>query len=274
MAEADIAVIGGSGLYRLAAESDAPARVIPTPYGPATVALLELAGRRVGFLPRHGVDHSVAPQQIPARANIWALASLGVRAVVSTAAVGGLRPEYGPGTLVLPDQLVDRTSGRADSYFDEGPVQHLPAADPFDPALHRIAIDALHGAGETFRPAGTVVVISGPRFSTRAESHWYAAMGGDVVNMTLSPEIVLAAELGIGTATVAFVTDTDAGVAADAAGDPDRADQERVFARLATAQPRILAAVEAIVRGIPDDYRGPQLIAPDAVAAVLARSAR
>jgi len=273
MTQTPIGVIGGSGLYRLMDAADSESRTVATPYGPASIALGEFAGRSVAFLTRHGADHSIAPHLIRYRANIWALASLGVKAIVSSSAVGGLTAEYAPGSLVLTDQFIDRTHGRADSFFDQGTVQHLAAADPFDPVLHRIAQAALTVAGETFRPSGTAVVIQGPRFSTRAESRWFAASGGHIINMTMYPEVPLAAELGIGTVNLAFVTDSDAGVepAPDSRPDADAVSHELVLDRLAAAQPRILAAIETILRAIPEHYAGVALIPADAIADVLAR---
>jgi len=268
-----IGIIGGSGLYRLLDPTTSEQRTVETPYGPARVAVGTFAGRDVVFLTRHGADHSVAPHLVPYRANIWALASLGVTAIVSSSAVGGLTAEYAPGSLVLTDQFLDRTNGRADTFFDwpathGGSVQHLAAADPFDPALHDVARGALRAAGETFLPSGTAVVIQGPRFSTRAESRWYAASGGHIINMTMYPEVPLAAELGMGTVNLAFVTDSDAGV--DRADD-DTVSHQLVLERLLAAQPRIVAAIETIIRAIPDDYAGVSLIPAEAVAAVLAR---
>ena len=269
---APIGVIGGSGLYRLMDADSSESRTIPTPYGPATVALGEFAGRTVAFLTRHGADHSVAPHLIGYRGNIWALASLGVKAIVSSSAVGGLTAAYPPGSLVLTDQFIDRTSGRPDTFFDQGSVQHLAAADPFDPELHRIARAALTVAGEDFLPTGTAVVVQGPRFSTRAESRWFAAAGGHIVNMTMYPEVPLAAELGIGTVNLAFVTDSDAGLQqAGAQPDADAVSHELVLDRLAAAQPRIVAAIETILRAIPENYPGVDLIPAEAVAGVLAR---
>ena len=278
-ARASLAVIGGSGLYRLFDPDESARLDVPTPYGPADVAIGSLAGRRIAFLTRHGSDHSVAPHLINYRANVWALASLGVRAIVSSAAVGGVSPEYPPGTLALPDQFIDRTWGRSDTFFDRGSVQHLAAADPFCPRLHGIAVDALAAAGIDITPAGTVVVIQGPRFSTRAESLWFRAAGAHLVNMTLYPEVPLAAELNIGTVNLSFVTDSDAGPSAAGAGaDNDDLDDagdelsaELVFARLKAAQPQIIAAIEAILQAVPDDYATRDLIDPAAVAAVLAR---
>ncbi|MDF2442592.1 MAG: 5-methylthioadenosine phosphorylase [Subtercola sp.] len=282
-----IAVIGGSGLYSLFDESAAGTETltVPTPFGetssPITVG--RIGDRTVAFLTRHGADHSVAPHQINYRANIWALKSLGVQAIVSSAAVGGVSPDVPPGTLVLTDQFIDRTWGRPDTFFDRGRVQHLAAADPFCPALHSLAASALTGAGEVFSSTGTVVVIQGPRFSTRAESVWFRAAGADTVNMTLVPEVTLAAELNIGTVNLSFVTDADAGLAPSAAAvasavrsaaavaatEPDSVSADLVFRRLRDAQPRIVRAIEAIVAAIPADYEPRELIAPGEVERVM-----
>lgn len=260
-----VAVIGGSGLYSLFNADESEQRTVETPYGSVRVTLGRLGSRDVAFLPRHGTDHSIAPHLINYRANIWALASIGVRAIVSSAAVGGVSPDYPPGSLALPDQFIDRTWGRADTFYDQGSVQHLAAADPFCPDLHDIAVDALGGTGI---PTATVVVVQGPRFSTRAESLWYRAAGAHLVNMTLYPEVPLAAELGIGTATIAYVTD------ADAAPADEELSSELVFARFAAAQPRIIAAIESVVAAIPEDYTPRELIPAADVAAVLARPVR
>ena len=270
-----VAVIGGSGLYSLFADEVAERRSIPTPYGVVEVTLGELAGRRAAFITRHGKDHSVPPHLINYRANIWALASLGVRTILSSSAVGGVSETYPPGTLVLTDQFIDRTNGRPDTFYDQGSVQHLAAADPFAPALHEIAAAALTAAGEEFADGGTVVVIQGPRFSTRAESLWFRAAGAHTVNMTMYPEIVLAAELNIDTVNLSFVTDADAGIAPadNAEGDVDAVSHQLVLARLLDAQPRIIAAIETIVRALPADYTPRESIPSSAVAAVLARAA-
>lgn len=261
---APVAVIGGSGLYELFDASSSETRRVPTPYGDVQLTRGELGGRDAIFLPRHGSGHSVAPHLIPYRANLWALAASGVTAIVSTAAVGSVDPEYPVGTLALPDQYLDRTRGRVDTFFDEGSVQHLPSADPFCPELREIA-GRVAGAD---RAAATVAVIPGPRFSTRAESLALRQAGAHLVNMTLYPEVPLAAELTIGTVTLAIVTDADA----DAAEEPVTA--EVVFARLRDARPRLVAAIESIVSAIPPGYRARDLIATEAVAEVLARPVR
>ena len=208
-----IAVIGGSGLYSLF--DDSVPLTVDTPFGATSspISIGRIAGRTVAFLTRHGADHSVAPHLINYRANIWALRSLGVRAIVSSAAVGGVSPDAPVGSLLLTDQFIDRTWGRPDTFFDRDTVQHLAAADPFCPALHGHAAAALAAAGEVFSSTGTVVVIQGPRFSTRAESQWFRAAGAHTVNMTLVPEVTLAAELNMGTVNLSFVTDADAGLA-------------------------------------------------------------
>jgi 5'-deoxy-5'-methylthioadenosine phosphorylase len=283
-ADVSVAVIGGSGLYRLFDAGTETAVDIVTPYGPtsASITIGVRAGRRVAFLARHGGDHSVAPHLINYRANIWALASLGVKAIISSSAVGGVSPDYPPGMLVVTDQFIDRTSGRAGTFFDQGAVAHLAAADPFDPELRRLAIGALAALNENFAPAGTCVVIQGPRFSTRAESLWFRAAGAHTVNMTQYPEVVLAAELNIGTVNLSFVTDADAGLApvpspptgtapTAAAADPDAVSAGLVFTRLRAAQPRILAAIDGILRALPEHFAPRVLIAPEQVSAVLDR---
>jgi len=270
MTIATVAVIGGSGLYRLFDPELSTLREVTTPYGVVTVTVGELADRAVAFITRHGADHSVPPHLINYRANIWALASLGVTVILSSSAVGGIDADCPPGTIVLTDQLIDRTWGRPDTFYDQGSVQHLPAADLFDPTLHTLATAALTAAGEKFVDRGTVVVIQGPRFSTRAESLWFRSIGATTVNMTMYPEVVLACELNIATVNLSFVTDTDAGIAPDS--DPENAvSHQLVLQRLLDAQPRIVAAIETILRALPADFAGAELIPASAAAGVLAR---
>lgn len=213
MSTPDVAVIGGSGFYTFL---DDPEQVaVETPYGPpsAPVAVgtvsTDEGDRTVAFLPRHGADHRFPAHRVPYRANLWALRSLGVRQVLAPCAVGGLRPELGPGSFVVPDQLVDRTTGRHQTYYDTGAV-HVSFADPYCDRLRGHLLDGLADHEPT--DGGAMVVIEGPRFSTRAESRWYAEQGWAVVNMTGHPEAVLARELALCYATVALVTDHDAGV--------------------------------------------------------------
>lgn len=220
---ADVAVIGGSGLYALLDQPET--RKIDTPYGepsdPVTIATV--GAIRVAFLPRHGADHRFPPHKIPYRANMWALRSLGVRQILAPCAVGGLRPELGPGTFVVPDQLIDRTSGRIQTFYDTGAV-HVNFADPYCPNGRRVALEATARHGIDAVDGGAMVVIEGPRFSTRAESRWFTAIGGAIVNMTGHPEAILARELGLCYAAIALVTDLDAGVEGD-----QGVTQEEVF---------------------------------------------
>ena len=214
---ADVAVIGGSGLYSLL-DDDAVTVKVDTPYGdpssPITIAAV--GGARVAFLARHGLAHELPPHRVPYLANAWALHSLGVRRVLAPCAVGSLRPEVGPGALVVPDQVVDWTHGRTQTFhdsFDGGPI-HAEFADPYCPDVREAALDAADGQGWSAVDGGTMVVIDGPRFSTRAESQFFAAQGWLLVNMTGHPEAVLARELGLCYSPVALVTDLDAGVTA------------------------------------------------------------
>ncbi|WP_433301245.1 S-methyl-5'-thioadenosine phosphorylase [Actinoplanes sp. CA-030573] len=207
---AEIGVIGGSGLYALL--TDAEEIEVSTPYGPPSdpITVARVGDRRVAFLPRHGRDHRFPPHKIPYRANLWAMRALGVRQIVAPCAVGGLRPELGPGTFVVPDQLIDRTSGRVQTFYDEGAV-HVSFADPYCPNGRRVLLESdVHPVD-----GGAMVVVEGPRFSTRAESRWFTAIGGAVVNMTGHPEAVLARELALCYTTIALVTDLDAGVEGD-----------------------------------------------------------
>jgi 5'-methylthioadenosine phosphorylase len=274
-----IGVIGGSGLYDLFESGSADELRVPTPYGEPSspVTIGTMAGRRVAFLTRHGRDHSVAPHRINHRANLWALRSLGVRALLTSSAVGGLHPDYAPGTFVVTDQLIDRTWGREQSFFDDD-VQHLSFADPFDPALRAAAIDALGRLGVPARTTGTCVVIQGPRFSTRAESRAHRADGGHTINMTLCPEVQLAAELGIGTVNLSYVTDADAGLSPDelAAGTVGESavTAGSVFERLTAANTTIVRAIEAVVAGLPADYAPRELVPAAASAALLDRAVR
>jgi 5'-methylthioadenosine phosphorylase len=206
-----LGVIGGSGFYSFFGP-DARRINLDTPYGPPSAAITvgSVGAHEVAFLPRHGVRHEFSPHTVPYRANMWAMRALGVRRIFAPCAVGSLNPALGPGAMVVPDQLVDRTSGRADTYFDAGGI-HVGFADPYCPALRAAAAelpDVVDG--------GTMVVIQGPRFSTRAESRWFADQGFSLVNMTGYPEAVLARELEICYAAISLVTDLDAGVEAGA----------------------------------------------------------
>ncbi len=212
LARADIGVIGGSGFYEFLESADEVS--VDTPYGVPSDPIVtgEVAGRTVAFVPRHGRDHRFPPHKIPYRANLWALRSLGVRQIVAPTAVGSLNAAHGPGRLAIPDQIVDRTTGRSQTFYEERGAVHIPFADPYCPAGRAQAIQAARAAGWDLADSGTLVVIDGPRFSTRAESRWYAAQGWSLIGMTGHPEAVLARELALCYTAVALVTDTDAGV--------------------------------------------------------------
>jgi 5'-methylthioadenosine phosphorylase len=224
MAAAEIAVIGGSGFYQWleGANSVSPS----TPHGEpsAPISIGTVGGRQVAFLPRHGSGHEIAPHAVNARANLWALRELGVRRVIGPCAVGSLRPDVGPGDLVVLDQLIDRTWGRPDSYLQV--VEHVSFADPYCPELRSTLLGAAAEPsgpgwpGGAVHDRGTVVVVQGPRFSTRAESRWYQSAGVDVINMTQYPEAYLARELGLCYAGLALVTDRDVGMEGDADSAP------------------------------------------------------
>ena len=210
-AYAEIAVIGGSGLYDMDALTNVDRLDVETPFGSPSdsIVLGDLAGVRMAFLPRHGRGHRFNPTRIPARANIYALKTLGVERIISVSAVGSLKEEFAPLDLVIPSQLIDRTRLRESTFFDEHVVTHIGIADPFcydaSRAIHRAAqqIDV------NVHPGGTMVVMEGPAFSTRAESFMYRSWGADIIGMTALPEAKLAREAEMCYATMAWITDYD-----------------------------------------------------------------
>jgi 5'-methylthioadenosine phosphorylase len=209
---AEIGVFGGSGFYSLL--DDVREVKVDTPYGAPSDSLFlaDVAGRRVAFLPRHGRRHTIPPHRINYRANVWAMRSLGVKAAISPCAAGSLALNVKPGDFVVCDQFVDRTSGRADTFYDGPIVTHLSSAETYDPVLRRLAIDTIRDHGIEVHETGTVVVIQGPRFSTKSESKWFSDAGWEVINMTQYPEAWLCRELGIAVVNISLITDYDAGV--------------------------------------------------------------
>ena len=171
-----------------------------------------MGGKRVAFLPRHGVHHELPPHRVPYRANVWAMRELGVRRIIGPNASGALKAELRLGEFVVCDQFVDRTSGRSDTFYDGPETTHVSAADPYCPELRRLLVETAAELGIPARDGGTVVTIQGPRFSTRAESRWFQTMGWDVINMTAYPEGHLARELALCYANISMVTDHDVGV--------------------------------------------------------------
>ncbi len=246
MTHADVAVIGGTGFYSFLDDSPdgVEEHVVETPYGApsAPISVGTVAGRQVAFLPRHGRHHEHPPHCIRYRANLWALRSLGVRQVLAPCAVGGLREEVAPGDVVVPDQLVDRTTGRTGTFVEAGAV-HLPFADPYCAGVSA----ALLSAAPDARAGGAMVVIDGPRFSTRAESRHYAEQGWTLINMTGAPEAALARELRMCYASIALVTDMDAG-----AESGEGVGQEEVFALFRANLDRLKGVLAAAVAGLPD----------------------
>jgi 5'-methylthioadenosine phosphorylase len=223
-------VFGGSGFYRFL--DDVTEVEVETPFGPtaAPIAVGTVGSRTVAVLPRHGARHEHPPHRVPYRANVWAMHALGVTSVFGPCASGSLQPTVVPGSFVVPDQLVDRTSGRADTFFDgdDGrPVHHVAFGDPYDEALRRVAVEACRTEGVEVHDGGTVVTIQGPRFSTRAESRWFGSHGWEVINMTQHPEAVLCREAGLRYAAIALITDFDAGL--EGTGIP-AVTQDEVFA--------------------------------------------
>ena len=248
---AKIAVIGGSGLYSLGPPVE---EVWPhTPYGrPSDSIRLTAVGEQVvAFLPRHGRDHTVPPHEINYRANLSALSSLGVERVIGPCAVGSLRADLEPGSVVVCDQFFDRTRSRRDTFFDGPEVKHLSVAEPYCAEMRPLAAEAASQAGFGVTPAGTVVVIQGPRFSTKAESQWFGRMGGDVIGMTQYPEVVLARELGMCYVTLAVVTDYDAGLA----GRPDVAPvtHEEVIAAFGRSREKLVDALQRLIAAVPEE---------------------
>ena len=211
MTEVKLAVIGGSGLYDMEALIDVEERRIPTPFGNPSDAIVigTLSGTRIAFLPRHGRGHRLTPTEVPYRANIWALKSLGVERIISISACGSMQEKYAPRHIVIPDQIYDNTKKRSYSFFGDGLVAHLSLAEPFCPHMRQILYEAAKRAGATVHMGGTFITIEGPRFSTRGESHVYRSWGMDIIGMTAVPEAQLAREAEICYATMAHVTDYD-----------------------------------------------------------------
>ncbi len=255
-ARADVGVIGGSGFYSFL--DDAERVPVETPFGPPSddVRVGVVDGRDVAFIARHGQGHRLSPHRVNYRANLWALRSVGVRQVLAPCAVGSLVPEHGPGSLVVPDQVIDRTWGRAHTVYaepgtspdgaDRGPVVHVSFAEPYCPRGRTAVLEASAASGSPAVDGGTLVVVNGPRFSSRAESVWHRQAGGTLVGMTGMPEAGIARELAMCFTTIALVTDHDAGVEGQ-----DVVTHADVLAVFAGNMERLKALLLDVIRRLP-----------------------
>ncbi len=245
---AEIGVFGGSGFYSLLER--AREVWIETPYGAPSdkVAIGEIAGKTVAFLPRHGKEHLYPPQTINYRANLWAMKELGVSRIIGPTACGSLKKDVAPGDMVVADQVVDRTTGRRDTFYDGPITTHVSFADPYCPQLRPLAIEALKSLSITTHETGTIVVIQGPRFSTRAESKWFQDAGWEVINMTQYPECYLARELEICYVNISLITDYDVGLP----GAPP-VTHEDVLKVFASNNDRVKQAIFKIIAAIPSE---------------------
>ena len=243
MDTAEVGIFGGSGFYSLL--EGVSERIVETPYGPPSAALSigEIGDRKVAFLPRHGSRHELPPHRINYRANVWALKSAGVTRVIGPCAAGSLQEHVKPGQFVVCDQLVDRTSGRIDTFYDGPITTHVSFADPYCPELRELAISTAREEGIEVHDRGTVVTIQGPRFSTRAESTWYRGSGWEVINMTQYPEAYLARELEMCYVNVALITDYDVGVE----GEIEAVSHEEVLKVFSANNERLRALLFSLV---------------------------
>lgn len=255
MPTAEIGVFGGSGFYTLI--EGAQELRIDTPYGPPSDVLTvgEIAGHRVAFLPRHGRQHQLPPHTINYRANIAAMKQLGVTRILAPTAAGSLQPHIRPGEFVLCDQLVDRTWGRKDTFFDGPETMHVSLADPYCPQLREVAWEAVRRLALPGHPTGTAVIIQGPRFSTRAESRWFRAAGWEVINMTQYPECPLAREAELCYLNISVITDYDVGVEGDPQATPVSA--EEVLRQFAANLGRLKDLIAAVIAAIPAERTCP-----------------
>ena len=249
--EAEIGVYGGSGFYSLI---ENPREVwVETPYGLPSdkIALGEIAGRKVAFLPRHGKDHRFPPQSINYRANAWAFKELGITRIIGPTACGSLQAHVKPGSMVVADQIVDRTSGREDTFYSGPITTHVSFADPYCSQMRPIAVDALRSIGIETHDKGTIVIIQGPRFSTRAESKWFSGLGWEVINMTNYPESYLARELEMCYVNISLITDYDVGLEGQGGITPvSHAEVMKVFA---TNNDRVKEGIFKIIAALPKE---------------------
>jgi 5'-methylthioadenosine phosphorylase len=253
--QADIGIFGGSGFYSFV-DNLKPYK-IETPYGaPSSQVMIgEIYGRKIAFIPRHGKQHQYPPHMVNYRANLYAFKLLGVKRVIGPCAAGSLKPEIKPGDFVICDQYVNLTSGRKDTFYDGPITTHISSADPYCPQLREIAIECCKKLGLSFHPDGTVVVIQGPRFSTRAESRWFRSLGWDVINMTQYPEVTLARELEMCYVNISLITDYDTGLE----GDPNikPVTHEEVMRIFQENIDKLKSLIVEMIRVIPEERNCP-----------------
>ncbi len=248
---AEIGVFGGSGLYSMEGATVLEELKVETPFGAPSdlITIVEIAGKRIAFLPRHGRKHQYPPHKVPYKANIWAMKVLGVERVLAPNAVGSLQRHVKPGDFVICDQFVDRTRHRDDTFFNGPLTTHVSTADPYCPQLREIAIQACRDLGIPHHERGTVVVIEGPRFSTKAESRWFTQMGWEVINMTQYPEVVLAREAELCYVNISIVTDYDTGLVAE--GEVEPVSAEEVMRNFAASVEKARQLIAEIIRRLP-----------------------
>jgi 5'-methylthioadenosine phosphorylase len=250
---ADVGIFGGSGFYSFL--DDVTETTLQTPYGEpsAPISIGSIDGRDVAFLPRHGLKHEIPPHRINYRANVWALKELGVTRIMGPCAAGSLQEHVRPGHFVISDQLVDRTAGRSDTFYDGPVTTHVSFADPYCPELRSLAAESARDEGIRVHERGTVVTIQGPRFSTRSESRWYRSAGWEVINMTQYPEAYLARELEICYVNVSLITDYDVGVEREV----DAVSHEEVLRVFGENNDKLRRLLFALVPRIPRERSCP-----------------
>jgi 5'-methylthioadenosine phosphorylase len=254
MPQAKIGVIGGSGLYHMAGMTDVEEVKVQTPFGDPSDAIMvgKVAGVSMAFLPRHGRGHRISPTEIPARANIWALKSLGVEWVISVSAVGSLREHIAPRDLIIPDQLFDRTKSRVNSFYEGGIVVHCTFAEPFCPTLSKLLLDSARELGDVkVHEGGTYVCMEGPLFSTKAESNVYRKWGMDIIGMTALPEAKLAREAELCYAVIACATDYDCWHETE-----ESVTVEMVIGNLSANVANAQRILQKVAQSIPSDRSG------------------
>ena len=251
---ADIGIIGGSGFYSFFEDTGMPYETIAinTPYGAPSdkITIGEIEGKKVAFLPRHGKDHRFPPHLVNYRANVWAMHSLGVKRVISPCAAGSLQKNIKPGDVVICDQIVDWTFGGRKSTFIEGPIViHPSVADTYCPELRQVAIDAAKKHNIPVHEKGTIVIINGPRFTTKAESQFFTNQGWGVINMSQYPEVYLVRECDMCPVTIALITDYDAGLV----GDVPAVTHQEVMKTFKENNEKLLVVLKEMIKNIPSE---------------------